>query len=188
VVERVRKAEAPLGRSTLSAAVARNLFKLMAYKDEYEVARLHADPAFHARLAQQFEGDFKLKVHLAPPLLGKTNARGEPVKTVFGPYMFTVFRWLARCKGLRGTVFDPFGLTEERRSERALIAQYRAMLDEMLPDLDAGNHALALELARVPEQVKGFGHVKARHLAAAQQRWDSLMAQWRAPASEAQAA
>ncbi|MBU4519332.1 MAG: indolepyruvate ferredoxin oxidoreductase family protein, partial [Gammaproteobacteria bacterium] len=178
-VEKVRAVEAPLGKSTLTAAVARYLFKLMAYKDEYEVARLHSDPAFHARLASQFEGDFKLRVHLAPPILGKKNQKGEPVKQKFGPYMFTAFRWLAKFKGLRGTALDIFGRTEERRAERALIGEYRSAIEELLDTLDAGNHALALEIASVPEQIKGYGHVKARNLAAASSRWAGLREQWR---------
>ena len=178
-VEKVRAVEAPLGKSTLTAAVARYLFKLMAYKDEYEVARLHSDPAFHARLASQFEGDFKLQVHLAPPLIAKKNNKGELVKQKFGPYMFTVFRWLAKFKGLRGTALDIFGRTEERRTERALIGEYREAIESLLDTLDAGNHALALEIASVPEQIKGYGHVKARNLAAASSRWAGLREQWR---------
>ncbi|WP_374406571.1 indolepyruvate ferredoxin oxidoreductase family protein [Hydrogenophaga sp.] len=184
-VRRVQDAEAKLGKTALTEAVARYLFKLMAYKDEYEVARLHSDPAFHAKLAAQFEGDFKLKVHLAPPLMAKTNAKGELVKQTYGPLMFTGFRLLAKLKGLRGTALDVFGRTEERRTERALIAEYRACIEELLKGLDAGNHALAVDIARIPEQIRGYGHVKVRHLAAARQRWDGLMAQWRQPAGAA---
>ncbi|MGE0099713.1 MAG: indolepyruvate ferredoxin oxidoreductase family protein [Hydrogenophaga sp.] len=178
-VARVRAAEAPLGKTTLSEAVARNLFKLMAYKDEYEVARLHSDPSFHARLATQFEGDFKLKVHLAPPLIAKKNARGELVKRPFGSYMFPLFRVLAGLKGLRGTALDVFGRTEERRMERALIGEYRADVETLLGNLHAFNHEVAVELARLPEQIKGFGHVKERNLAATRSRRDALKAQWR---------
>ncbi|PKO69985.1 MAG: indolepyruvate ferredoxin oxidoreductase [Betaproteobacteria bacterium HGW-Betaproteobacteria-16] len=180
-VQRVREREAPFGKSSLTEAVARNLFKLMAYKDEYEVARLHSDTAFHARLAKQFEGDFKLKVHLAPPLIAKTNEKGELVKQKFGAYMFTVFRLLAPLKFLRGTALDVFGRSEERRTERALIAEYRSTVEELLEQLDAGNHALALSIAQLPDQIKGFGHVKERNLAATRSRWAALMAQWRQP-------
>jgi indolepyruvate ferredoxin oxidoreductase len=180
-VERVRTAEQPLGKTALTEAVVRNLFKLMAYKDEYEVARLHSDTAFHARIASQFEGDFKLHVHLAPPLIAKRNARGELVKQPFGPFMFTAFRLLARLKGLRGTALDVFGRTEERRTERALIGEYRALVDSLLATLSADNHPLAVDLARIPEQIKGFGHVKERHLAAARSRQAALLAQWRQP-------
>jgi len=183
-VERVRTAEAPLGKTALTEAVARYLFKLMAYKDEYEVARLHSDPAFHAKLAQQFEGDFSLKVHLAPPLWAKKNERGELIKRPFGPFMFTAFKWLARLKGLRGTAFDPFGRTEERRAERALIAEYRQDIERLLSGLDADRHALVLEIARLPEQIRGFGHVKERHLKAARERRTELLAQAQAPGQD----
>ncbi len=178
VVERVRAAEAPLGKTALTEAVARNLFKLMAYKDEYEVARLHTDPSFHEKISAQFEGDFSLKVHLAPPMLAKKNERGELVKRPYGPFMFTAFRWLARFKGLRGTALDLFGRTEERRMERALIEQYRADVDALLGALDAERHALALDIARVPEQIKGFGHVKERNAKAAAARREALWARW----------
>ncbi len=181
-VERVRAAEQPLGKTALTEAVVRYLFKLMAYKDEYEVARLHSDPAFHARLASQFEGDFKLKLHLAPPLIAKKNERGELIKQPFGPFMFNVFKVLARFKGLRGTALDIFGRTEERRTERALIGEYRADIDMALAGLTATNHALALEIAAIPEQIRGYGHVKERHLAAARSRREGLLQQWRQPA------
>jgi indolepyruvate ferredoxin oxidoreductase len=188
-VEQVRKVEAPLGKSELTAAVTRNLFKLMAYKDEYEVARLHSDRAFHERIASQFEGDYKLRVHLAPPLIAQKNDKGELVKKAYGPFMFTAFGWLAKLKGLRGTALDVFGYSEERRTERALIGQYRACIEGLLEDLDAGNLALAVEIARVPEQIKGYGHVKDRHLAAARHRWTELQARWAAgDSTEARAA
>jgi indolepyruvate ferredoxin oxidoreductase len=179
-LERVRAAEAPLGAGTrLSEAVARYLFKLMAYKDEYEVARLHTDPAFEARIAQMFEGDYKLVHHLAPPAIAKRNERGELVKQPFQPWVRTAMRGLARLKFLRGTAFDPFGRTEERRTERALIGQYRACIEELLPALSAGNVAQAAEIARIPEEIRGYGHVKERHLTAARAKWDKLMAAWR---------
>ncbi len=181
VIQRVITAEAKAvpGQTGLSEAAARCLHKLMAYKDEYEVARLHSDPQFLARIEGMFEGDFKLNYHLAPPLLAKRNEKGELVKQKFGPGMLRNFRLLARLKGLRGTAFDVFGRTEERRTERALIGEYRASIEELLKSLNADNHATALEIARIPEQIKGYGHVKARNLAAARQRWDALRAQWR---------
>lgn len=186
LVERVRQAEAALGSATpLTDAVARALFKLMAYKDEYEVARLHTDPAFHAKIAAQFEGDYALKVHLAPPLLAKKNERGELVKRPYGPFMFTAFRWLARFKGLRGTALDPFGRTEERRTERALIAQYESDVQRLLAGLTPERHALAAEIARVPMQIRGFGHVKERHLAAARAQREALWARWDQPLRQA---
>ncbi|TFY97874.1 indolepyruvate ferredoxin oxidoreductase family protein [Ramlibacter rhizophilus] len=178
-VERVRQAEAPLNSTRLAEAVARNLFKLMAYKDEYEVARLHADTGFQERIAAQFEGDYTVHFHLAPPLLAKRNEKGELQKRRYGPSMLLAFRLLARLRGLRGTALDPFGYTEERRTERALIAQYRHDLEALTAGLRADTHGLALEIARIPEQIRGFGHVKERHLGPARERWQSLMAQWR---------
>ncbi|MBC7992235.1 MAG: indolepyruvate ferredoxin oxidoreductase family protein, partial [Rhizobacter sp.] len=178
-VEKVRVAEAPLASQKLSEAVARYLFKLMAYKDEYEVARLHTDQGFLDKVAAQFEGDYKLNYHLAPPLLAKKNDKGELVKQSFGPWMLGAFRVLAKLKGLRGTAFDVFGRTEERQMERALIAEYRDSIDEVLRGLNAGNLGLALAIASIPEDIRGYGHVKARHLATARPKWAGLMAQWR---------
>ncbi|MFN9476337.1 DUF6537 domain-containing protein, partial [Acidovorax sp.] len=175
----VQQAESALGKTTLSEAVAKNLFKLMAYKDEYEVARLHTDRAFTDKIANMFEGDYKLVHHLAPPITAKRNERGELVKQPFGPWMRSAFGVLAKLKGLRGTAFDPFGRTEERRMERALIVEYRACIEELLKGLTADNLALAVEIARIPEDIRGYGHVKERHLAAARPKWDGLMAQWR---------
>ncbi|MDE2617213.1 MAG: indolepyruvate ferredoxin oxidoreductase family protein [Burkholderiales bacterium] len=182
-VARVQAVESRLGKTSLSEAVARYLFKLMAYKDEYEVARLHSDPAFKARIGAMFEGEYKLHYHLAPPLIARKNARGELVKRPFGPAMGSAFRLLARLKGLRGTAFDPFGKTEERRGERALIAEYRACIEELLAGLSAANHGAAVEIARLPEQIRGYGHVKARHLAAVRPLWDERLAAWRAAAA-----
>ena len=178
-VERVRAAEAPLGKTALTEAVARYLFKLMAYKDEYEVARLHTQTGFRERIAAQFEGDFKIRYHMAPPLLARRNDRGEPQKRRFGASMGLALGLLARLRWLRGTALDPFGRTAERRTERALIGEYRQSIEELLATLDAGTHALALEIARVPEQIRGFGHVKARHLQATRERWAALIGQWR---------
>ncbi len=196
-VDKVRAAEAEVAFSQsmtrpdarkpstkLSEAVARYLFKLMAYKDEYEVARLQADPKFLAKVAGQFEGemgkDYHLAYHLAPPAIAKKNAKGELQKERFGPWMLTAFRLLARLKGLRGTPLDPFGRTEERREERALVHEYRESIEEVLRALGPANVGLATEIARVPEMIRGYGHVKARHLAAARPKWDALMADWRA--------
>jgi indolepyruvate ferredoxin oxidoreductase len=182
-VEKVRTAEAPLGKTTLTEAVARYLFKLMAYKDEYEVARLHTDTGFLNKVNAMFEGDFTLNYHLAPPLIAKKNDKGELQKQSFGPWMLTGFRLLAKLKGLRGTPLDLFGRTEERRTERALIDEYKASLEEVLAGLNANNHAAALEIARIPELIKGYGHVKARHLASARPQWAALMQSFRQPAA-----
>ncbi|WP_341887884.1 indolepyruvate ferredoxin oxidoreductase family protein [Variovorax sp. YR752] len=179
-VDKVRAAEAPLASTKLSEAVARYLFKLMAYKDEYEVARLHTDAAFTKKIADMFEGDIKLVHHLAPPMLAKTNDKGELVKQPFGPWMRTAFGLLAKFKGLRGGALDPFGRTEERRTERALIGEYRTCIEELLRGLNAARLPAAVEIARIPEEIRGYGHVKARHLAAARAKWATLMAQWRA--------
>ena len=180
-VEKVRVTEAPLGKSALTEAVARYLFKLMAYKDEYEVARLHARSGFQEKIAALFEGDYKVHYHLAPPLVAGRNEKGELQKKKYGPAMLTGFRILSSLRALRGTPLDIFGRTEERRAERALPGQYRESLERVIASLDAGNHAQAVEIARIPEQIKGFGHVKQRNLAAARVQWRQLMEQWSQP-------
>ncbi|MGZ8259718.1 MAG: indolepyruvate ferredoxin oxidoreductase family protein, partial [Caldimonas sp.] len=170
--------------SRLTEAVARYLFKLMAYKDEYEVARLHADPKFLAKIEAQFEGergkDYQLAYHLAPPATAKKDSHGVPRKQCFGPWMLSGFRALERLKFLRGTPFDPFGRSAERRVERELVAEYRATIEEILRGLGPANLGLAVEIARLAEGIRGYGHVKARHLAAVRPKWDALMADWRA--------
>ncbi|MDD2712788.1 MAG: indolepyruvate ferredoxin oxidoreductase family protein, partial [Simplicispira sp.] len=187
-IDKVKAAEAKLGSSTrLSETVARYLFKLMAYKDEYEVARLHTDKAFTDKIASMFEGDYKIVHHLAPPLLAKKNSKGELVKQSFGPWMRNVLGVLAKMKSLRGGVLDVFGKTHERQTERALIAQYRACIEELLGTLTPERLALAVQIARIPEDIRGYGHVKERHLVAARAQWESLMAQWRQGPSQPQA-
>ena len=187
-VRRVQQAEAAAlgaGKSALAETVARQLFRLMAYKDEYEVARLYTDGSFRQKLAEQFEGDYTLRFHLAPPLLAKKNDKGQLVKQTYGPWMLKAFGLLAKLKGLRGTAFDVFGYTEERRTERALIGEYMDLIEEVIGRLDAERHALALEIAQVPELIKGFGHVKERNLRAARERWQALLARWRQPGERA---
>ncbi|BCO29412.1 hypothetical protein MIZ03_4335 [Rhodoferax lithotrophicus] len=186
LVAQVQQVDAVWGKTSLSEAVAHNLFKLMAYKDEYEVARLHSDGRLMARIAQQFEGDVQLHFHLAPPLLAKTNDRGELLKQRFGPMTMGAFRLLARFKGLRGTVLDVFGQTEERRQERAWLERYQAMVQEICAVLVSGAHEIsqssyqnALSLASIPHDIRGFGHVKSRSSMAALEKWDSLLTQWR---------
>ena len=189
LVERVRAAELPLGRTTLAETVAKGLFRLMAYKDEYEVARLHAETGFREKVAAQFEGDFRIHYHLAPPLLARHNERGELVKRKFGPATYHLFRLLAKLKGLRGTALDLFGHTEERRTERALIEEYRSTVQELVAGLQAGNHALAVQIAGLPEKIRGYGHVKARNLEQVRPEWQRLLQQWRGqPAAQRQAA
>jgi indolepyruvate ferredoxin oxidoreductase len=164
--------------------VARYYFKLMAYKDEYEVARLHSDPAFRAQIAAQFEGvagkDYELNFYLAPPLLAKIDPdTGHPKKMRFGPGMMTAFALLAKLKFLRGGPFDIFGRTDERKAERALIEEYEQLVDELLTRLAADNHGVAVQLASIPEDIRGYGHVKERHLNAARAKWSDLLAQFR---------
>ncbi|HEX7686091.1 MAG TPA: indolepyruvate ferredoxin oxidoreductase family protein [Burkholderiaceae bacterium] len=182
-VEAVRAAEAKVSKGTrLTEAVARNLFKLMAYKDEYEVARLHADPAFKAKLAAQFEDGYKLKFHLAPPLTAAKDAQGQLVKKAYGGWMLGAFGMLAKFRGLRGTAFDVFGYTAERRTERALVREYRALVDELVASLSAERLADAVALASLPEEIRGYGHVKERHLAAVRLKWEKQLFAWRAGA------
>ncbi len=178
-VARVREAEAPLSSTRLTEAVAQGLFKLMAYKDEYEVARLHADAAFAAKIGEMFDGEVKLVHHFAPPILGKTDAQGRPVKQAFGPWMHKALPWLAKLKFLRGTAFDPFGRTEERRTERALIQEYRASVEALLARLSKERLDTAVEIARLPLEIRGFGHVKAANLEKVRAKWLALMGAWR---------
>jgi len=188
LVERVRVAELPFGKTLLTETVARGLFRLMAYKDEYEVARLHADSGFREKVAAQFEGDFKIHYHLAPPLIARHDDKGELVKRKFGPSTYYLFKLLARLKALRGTPLDLFGRTEERRTERALVEEYRLTVLDLIAGLKPGNHALAVEIAALPERIKGYGHVKARNLAAVLPERERLLSQWRGQASERRAA
>ncbi|WP_042418587.1 indolepyruvate ferredoxin oxidoreductase family protein [Comamonas aquatica] len=186
-VDQVQAAEGRLGSSTrLTEAVARYLFKLMAYKDEYEVARLHTDPAFTAKIADMFDGDYKLVHHLAPPLSAAKDAQGHLVKKSYQPWIRSAFGVLAKLKGLRGTPLDLFGRTAERRTERALIVEYRDCITQLLPQLTADKLELAVQIARIPEDIRGYGHVKERHLAAARSKWQGLMQQWQAPQPGAQ--
>ncbi|TWH99746.1 indolepyruvate ferredoxin oxidoreductase [Luteimonas cucumeris] len=189
-VARVRAAEqarAP-GSTDLSEAVARYFFKLMAYKDEYEVARLYTSGDFQKKLQQQFDGDYKLHFHLAPPLLAKKDAQGRLQKQEFGPWVFTAFKLLAKLRGLRGSALDIFGYTEERKGERQLIGDYERTIGGLLDALDAGNVGLAAEIAGIPEQIRGYGHVKEAHLHKARAREAELLREWRNPLRIVQAA
>jgi indolepyruvate ferredoxin oxidoreductase len=181
LVERVRKVESDrLQSGTLAETVARNYFRLLAYKDEYEVARLHSDGAFRAKIAAQFEGDYTLNFHLAPPLLARIDpSTGRPRKKRYGPWMMTAFSLLAKLKGLRGTPLDPFGRSEERRTERALIGEYETLVDELLSRLDRENHAVAVQLAALPEDIRGYGYVKEKNLKAVRRQWSELLARFR---------
>ncbi len=181
LVERVREAERELGAGeALAGSVARYAYKLMAYKDEYEVARLYTDGAFRERLAAAFEGDLRLTFHLAPPLLARRDpVTGEPRKRAFGPWMRPVLGLVAKMRFLRGTPFDPFGHTAERRMERRLIEEYFETAEELLAGLGTENLGLAVEIASLPELIRGYGHVKVRHVAEAETERAVLLERWR---------
>jgi indolepyruvate ferredoxin oxidoreductase len=176
-IARIEQAEAHAiaGSCQLTRVVAQPLFKLMADKNEYEVARLHSAPDFLAEIASQFEGDYRISFHLAPPLLSRRDAQGQPIKRRFGPALLPLLRLLARGRGLRGRWLDPFGWQAERGQERSLIDDYQRQIEALLPRLDGSRLQLACEIARLPEHISGYGHVKARHLAAARQRSQHLM-------------
>ena len=183
-VSHVRTEEAKHGLGEkLSEVVAKYLYKLMAYKDEYEVARLYTDPAFKAKLDAQFEPGYSLKFYLAPPLLAKKNDKGELIKQTYGPWMMKAFAVLAKMKGLRGTAFDVFGKTEERRMERGLILEYRARIEALLPTLSAANHKTAVSIASVPEEIRGYGHVKERNRLIAAGKVEALLRDFEAVGS-----
>jgi indolepyruvate ferredoxin oxidoreductase len=151
----------------------------MAYKDEYEVARLYADPVFLDKIRASFEGDWKIKMHLAPPSLSKKDAHGHLVKKQYGPWMMSAMRVLAKLKFLRGTALDPFGRTEERKMERALIGEYEALVRELIGGLTEQKLSLAVELANLPDSMRGYGHVKENNVKAAKIKWNALLARWR---------
>jgi indolepyruvate ferredoxin oxidoreductase len=168
-------------RTEWTEAVARYFFKLLAVKDEYEVARLYTDGSFEKQLRNQFEGNLKLEFHLAPPILGRRDERtGLPLKQSFGPWMMTLFKGLAWARRLRGTPLDIFGYSAERRLERRLATEYEALMHEIGAGLTPGNHDLAVQLACIPEKIRGYGHVKERHLAAAKAEKADLLARFRA--------
>jgi indolepyruvate ferredoxin oxidoreductase len=182
-VARVRDAEAAAlpGEERLARAVATQLHRLMAYKDEYEVARLHADPAWQATLAHSFTGTQRVELNLAPPILAKADpVTGVPAKRAFGPWMLRAMALLRHGKLLRGSALDPFGRTEERRMERALPGEFRAGIAGFLAALPA-RHATACDWAEAWAGVKGYGPIKARNLAATRERLAAI----EAPASAA---
>jgi indolepyruvate ferredoxin oxidoreductase len=191
LVRNVRSAELAKtpGRTELAEAVARYYYKLLAYKDEYEVARLFSDGRFRRQLREAFDGDYRLEFHLAPPLFAPRDpATGHLKKVSYGPWMLRAFGLLAKFKGLRGTWLDPFGRTAERRAERALIGAYEKTVAELLAGLNPDNHALAVEIASVPEHIRGYGHIKDWSLAEAKRREAELLAAFRAPAAPRAAA
>ena len=190
-VDKVAKAEkdkAP-GRRGLAEAVAKSLYKLMAYKDEYEVARLYSDNEFLKKLGTQFEGDYKLTFHLAPPLFADRDpTTGQLKKSEFGGWMMPAFRFLASMKRLRGSRLDIFGYTEERRMERRLIGEYEATVETLLATLGQDNHTMAVQIAALPETMRGFGHIKEKNVKAAKEREATLLAAYKSPATQSVAA
>ncbi len=183
LVDRVRAREAQVtGGTALAEAVARNYFKLLAIKDEYEVARLYTDGEFERQVAASFEGGYTLRYHFAPPLWVKPDAvTGAPVKRSYGPWMRPLLALVARCKGLRGTALDVFGKTAERRMERQFVADYERTVAELEGRLTLQNAALAVEIASLPATIRGYGHVKQRNVEAARAREAVLLARLRAP-------
>ena len=191
LVRRVREAEAAgvVGRTDLTRAVATALFKLMAYKDEYEVARLYTETDFLNRLADRFEGPYELHFHLAPPIMGDRDPQtGHLRKRSFGPWMLSVFRLLAKLRRLRGTSLDIFGRSEERKAERRLIREYEVVIEEILNHLAPVNHTAAVDLAALPLEIRGFGHVKQANLVRAKAKEALLLSRFRSPFSQAMAA
>jgi indolepyruvate ferredoxin oxidoreductase len=182
LVARVRQAEAARlpGATDLALAAAHGFYKLLAYKDEYEVARLFAETGFAERVRGMFEGDYRIVFHLAPPLWSRRDpATGQPRKRAYGPWVMRAFGVLARLRGLRGTPLDPFGYARERRGDRALIVGYERLMTELCDALAPENHALAVQLAAIPEAIRGYGHIRARYLAQARRREAELLDQFR---------
>jgi indolepyruvate ferredoxin oxidoreductase len=175
LVDRVRAAENKLGSTTLTESVARNLYKLMAIKDEYEVARLYSEGDFRRRLDEVFDGDFSLRIHLAPPLLARPDPKtGKISKLSFGPWMFTALKWLAKARRWRGTAWDVFGRSAERCLERRLLADYEADIATLLPSLSAATLDDTLALAKLPDAIRGFGHVRRQSIDAAGPQREAL--------------
>lgn len=191
LVEQVRAAEVDRtpGHSGLAEAVARYYFKLLAVKDEYEVARLYTNGEFMAKVHQQFEGKVRMHFHMAPPLLARRDPdTGHLIKREFGPWLFHAFKVLARLRGLRGTVLDIFGYSAERRREQRLITDYEAIIDEIVTGLTVETHRIAVDLASVPEHIRGFGHIKEQHLTQAKTHEAQLLTAFRNPPAQQSAA
>ena len=190
LVNKVRDKDRALSgeRSELTMGVAQAYFKLLARKDEYEVARLHTDPLFHEKVAATFEGNYRLRFHLAPPFLAKKDATtGLPMKREFGAWILVLFKWLAAARGLRDSVFDPFRFFSERRFDRQMINEYEQLVDQLIEVVGDHNYADAVELSRLPLQVRGYGHVKQRSAKAIEARHADLMTRVHAPGVKARA-
>jgi indolepyruvate ferredoxin oxidoreductase len=185
LVQRVRDAETRIapGQTKLTETVARYYYKLLAYKDEYEVARLHTETGFLERIERMFEGDYKVVFHLAPPMTAKRDAvTGVPRKRAYGRSMLRTFRLLARMRFLRGTAVDPFAHSQDRKLDRELLAEYEGVINEFLGLLRPENHAIVVEIAAYPEAVRGYGHVRERHAEHARRRKSELFAELRGKA------
>lgn len=181
-IEEVQAAESRLvpGETRLSRAVAHGYFRLMAYKDEYEVARLHSDPAFAKKLKGTFEDGFSLKFHLAPPIISRTHpVTGERIKRTFGSWLMPGFRMLAKLKVLRGTPLDLFGLQHERRMERALINEYEATLRDLMAGLTPSNYDIAVQVAMLPHKMRGYGHVKQKNVRETKKLQEQMLADFK---------
>ncbi|MEH6689019.1 MAG: indolepyruvate ferredoxin oxidoreductase family protein [Halopseudomonas sabulinigri] len=180
-VQQFQSAESAISGNTgaLADAVARNYYKVLAIKDEYEVARLYTNGDFIKKVQDSFEGDYKLKFHLAPPVLNSAKPGKEPKKRSYGPWMLTGFKLLARMKFLRNSVLDPFGYTAERKLERQWLESYEQLLDQILESLDSDKLPIAIQLASLPDIVRGYGPVKERFLAQAEKQRENLLKQWR---------
>ncbi|TNE56591.1 MAG: indolepyruvate ferredoxin oxidoreductase family protein [Alphaproteobacteria bacterium] len=183
LVNKAKTLDESLGRHELTEAVLKNYFKLLAYKDEYEVARLYTDGRFRQKLRSEFAGDYKLELLMAPPLLAKKDTHtGLRKKRAFnGRFVFPFLGILAKGKALRGTWADPFGYQEERRFERALIAKYEATLDALFSSLGAGNYQKAVEIANLPDRIRGFGHIKEENRTSVEEEWDVKLRQFQNP-------
>lgn len=188
LVDRALEAEKTLGSEGFGEAVAEGAFKLMSYKDEYEVARLHVE-TLEGAVNEAFDNVGKISFHMAPPIFGRKDSDGKPVKSKFGPWMFRALKVLAKLKGLRGTPLDIFGYSAERRGERKAIREYEKMVNELIAGLKADRIGLAAEIARLPVKIRGYGHVKQANAEAVAKEQAGLLAQFRAPdAPKAQAA
>ena len=184
LVDTVKTAETTKtpGTNGFAEAVARYAFKLMAYKDEYEVARLYSDGTFLEKIRHTFEGDYKFTFHLAPPIFARRDPHtGKARKMTFGPWLMFAFRVLAKLKFLRGTPFDIFGHTAERRRERQLVEDYFETVEELVGRLDHDSHSLAVQIAEIPEFIRGYGHIKELHLRDAEAKKVALLATLRDP-------
>jgi len=190
LVDKVTAAEKRLNdQDDLARTVAKYYFKLLAYKDEYEVARLYTDPAFLKKVTQTFTGDYKINFHLAPPSLANADPEnGKPQKSVYGPWMMSAFRMLAKLKFLRGTKLDPFGRNPERKIERQLITDYEKLVTEVLDGINHENVRIAKALLALPEHIRGYGHVKEEHIAKVKVREAELLEQFRNPPEHLKAA